>query len=169
MLPFFDYELFFKNRSFNHQYFRRAQNTPGILSGADLTKRQQPATGWHDIPSLIQIQRLQIFFPFQGQHVLFLIIADLAARDQIIPGAAPAAGQRDQVIHGQFLEGYRLLTIITFTSGGLLLPPAALAHFPGLSPLRPDLVLVHPVKTERVHHLRHQFSQQDLAYSPDQI
>ena len=114
-------------------------------------------------------QRLQKFFPFQGQHVLFLIITGLAGRDQVISSAAPASGQGHQVIHGQFFEDDCLPAIITAAGSGLLLPPAGLAHLSGLGPLRPDLVLSHAVKTKRIHHLSHQFAQQDLAHRPDQI
>jgi hypothetical protein len=104
------------------------------------------------LQSRFEIQRIQVCFPFQGKHVFFLVIAAFAGRNQIIPGTAPATGQRNQMIHGQLLVGDCLLTIITPAGGSLLLPPAALAHFPGLGPFRTNLGLVHPVKTEKVPH-----------------
>ena len=148
---------------------KTVKSAEGICSRTDALTTRATSDSLARLLSLTQIQRLQIFFPFQGKHVLFLVIADLAGRDQVIPGAASATGQWDQVIHGQFFERDDLLTIITPAGGSFLLPPAALAHLPGLGPLCTDLGLVHPVKTKGVDHLRHQLAKEHLSHRPDQI
>lgn len=56
---------------------------------------------------------LQIFLPFQGQHALFSVIALFTGGDEIILGALAAAGQRDNMIHGNVFVGNFFITIIT--------------------------------------------------------
>ena len=44
----------------------------------------------------------EIVFPFYGQELFFSGVAGLAARYNIALGAFAAAGNRDDMIHGEF-------------------------------------------------------------------
>lgn len=48
---------------------------------------------------------LEIFFPFDRQELFFGGVTVLAARDHVSLGAFTAAGDRDDMIHGELSRG----------------------------------------------------------------
>ena len=75
----------------------------------------------------------EIIFPLHRQELFFHIVARFTARNHVSPGAFAAAGNRNDVIHGQLFGRRRAPAVITFTLCHLAFPPLGFPEFPGLA------------------------------------
>ena len=91
---------------------------------------------------------IHVFLPFHRECVLLFCIARLAAGDNVVLGGSAAAGQGDDVIHGQLFKPDFFVTVIACTGTGFLLPPAGLAQGAGLVSFSTDRVLVRTADGE---------------------
>ncbi len=94
------------------------------------------------------VEIFHVFIPFHRQSVFLFSIARLAAGDKVVLGGSAAAGQGDDVIHGQAFKCDFPITVIAFTGTGFLLPPASLAQGAGLVSFSPDRVFVRAADGE---------------------
>ena len=86
------------------------------------------------------LRLLEVVFPLYEELVFLFGVAVLAARHQVALGAAAAADQGNDVVHGQF-GGLELPpAIITDACGPFALPPLACAKLTGLCPLTGNLL-----------------------------
>lgn len=85
-------------------------------------------------------QPVEISLPFDGQQVLFLVVAFLAGRHAVTPGAASASDQGHDMVEGQFLWRDLAAAVVAAAGGDAIFPPLALAQFTGLFPLAAQLL-----------------------------
>ena len=75
----------------------------------------------------------EIVFPFNGQELFFFGVARLAARHNISLGAFPAAGNRDDMIHGEFFGRRRALAVMALPFCHPAFPPLGPSELPGFA------------------------------------
>ena len=82
----------------------------------------------------------EVVFPFQKKPLFFLIVAFLAAGNNIAFGGFPPAGDRYDVIHGEFFGRKRTAAVVTDPLVAFPFPPLGLAHFTCLVTFALDVV-----------------------------
>ena len=91
---------------------------------------------------------IQVVLPFDRQHGLFQIVAVLTGGNEVFLRRPSASGQRNQMVHGQIMKIDLLAAVVAQTGSGLLLPPSAFAHLPGLCSLAPDLRIARGIEID---------------------
>src|SRR6266567_820332 len=94
--------------------------------------------------------RFEVFLPFHREEVLFPAVALLAGRHHVPTAALAAAGDRDDVVHGELGGGKGAAAPVADSFGEPVLPPARPAQLPGLI-LFPFDLLFGELDDENVH------------------
>ena len=84
---------------------------------------------------------IHILLPLDGKGVLLLIVTILTCGDKVILCRFPAAYNRHNMVHGEFLWRHLISAVITPASAAFLLPPLCLPYIPCLLLLLPDILL----------------------------
>ena len=84
----------------------------------------------------------QIVFPLHGQQLLFIVVARFTAGCQVPFCAFPSAGDRYNMIHGQFFRGDLTTAIGANPFGTSPFPPLRMPQIPGLVTLPADIGIV---------------------------
>ena len=75
---------------------------------------------------------LKVVFPLHGQELLFRVVAFLAAGDHVALGGPAAAGDRDDVVHGELAWREPAAAVMTYTLGQATFPPLRSPQLAGL-------------------------------------
>lgn len=81
---------------------------------------------------------VQIFIPFHGKEIFFLIVALLACWNKVGFCTSAASDQRNNMVHSQSVGSYTLPAVMTPAASQLLLPPPGSAQLPGFCLFSPD-------------------------------
>lgn len=115
---------------------------------------------------MILLQPLQILLPLNRHHGFFHSVTTFTGGNKIIPGGLPPSGERQDMIHSQFVMTEFLGAVITNTCRSFLLPPPSFSEVPGLGLLPSDLTIINAVEIEELIHQSTNSPRSDLRISP---
>ena len=94
----------------------------------------------------------QVLIPLHRQQLLFPDVALLAAGDDVAPGGASAACNRNDMVHGQISGRGRAPTVMADPLCATAFPPLTGPEFAGFLPLSSDLGFIQIIGKGRQGH-----------------